>query len=156
MKFNQILVAAVFAVGASQAALADNSYPHQSYQPSTSTLTRAEVLADLQLYRQAGLDALNRGDNIDPTSTAQMVARSSYAQLRTPSNYAEAPSPGVTRAEILADLQIYRESGLETLNRGDNIELNSAAQVAAQARYAQLRSSPAYAALVEHFTAQRG
>jgi len=146
MKFNQIVVAAVFAVGASHVALADNSYPHQSYQPSTSTLTRAEVLADLQLYRQAGLDALNRGDNIDPTSTAQMVARASYAQLRVPSNYAEAPSPGVTRAQVLADLQAYRESGLDALNRGDNIDPTSSAQIVAQAKYAQLRTPTEYVA----------
>lgn len=60
-----------------------------------------------------------------------------------------------TRAEVLADLQVYRESGLEALERGEAVAYQSAEYAAAQAKYTQLRSSPYYATLVQRFASQR-
>lgn len=56
-----------------------------------------------------------------------------------------------SRAEVLADLEIYRESGLALVDRTEDMSENTARRQQAQARYDQLRQSPAYAALVQKF-----
>jgi hypothetical protein len=60
----------------------------------------------------------------------------------------------VSRAEVQADLQIYRESGLAQLENGENVPFATPAYEAAQAKYAELRSSPYYASLVQRFGGQ--
>lgn len=80
---------------------------------------------------------------------AAMAEESSYPEtLRTGSN--------LTRAEVLADLQIYRESGLAEFDRGESHDTTTAAYAGAQAKYAQLRASSHYATLVQHIAARRG
>lgn len=64
--------------------------------------------------------------------------------------------PALTRAEVIADLQVYRESGLAAIESQDNVDRSSAAYEAARARYAALRSSPAFAARVDDVARQRG
>jgi len=65
---------------------------------------------------------------------------------------ATAQQPGtVTRAEVLADLQIYRESGLAQADLPENTGMDNDRKAKAQARYAQLRSSPYYATLVKRY-----
>jgi hypothetical protein len=61
-----------------------------------------------------------------------------------------------TRAEVLADLQIYRESGLAAVDRTEDFALNATQRSQAEARYAALKSSPKYAELVQRFAAKEG
>ncbi|RZI55404.1 MAG: DUF4148 domain-containing protein [Rubrivivax sp.] len=60
-----------------------------------------------------------------------------------------------SRAEVLADLQIYRESGLAAVDRTEDTSLEINQRAKAQARYAELKSSPRYAALVQKFEARQ-
>jgi len=63
----------------------------------------------------------------------------------------------VTREEVLAELQIWRESGLEELERGEvGADVNSAQYRSAAAKYAQLRTSPEFEQRVEQIARQRG
>ena len=87
MKAKQVLVAALFALGAGHAAMAEDSYSEQPPLPA-STLTRAEVLADLQIYRESGLADLDRGESQDTTTAAHARAEAKYAQLRSSPYYA--------------------------------------------------------------------
>jgi hypothetical protein len=63
----------------------------------------------------------------------------------------------VTREEVLAELQIYRESGLDELERGERgADVHSVAHQRATAKYAELRSSPEFGDRVEQIARQRG
>lgn len=64
----------------------------------------------------------------------------------------------VSRAEVLADLKIYQESGLAAAERvaDETGQQNSATLQAARQRYAALRQSERYAALVAEYAARRG
>jgi len=57
----------------------------------------------------------------------------------------------LTRAEVLADLQIYRESGLAQVNLPENFGYDQKRRAEAEAKYAQLRQSSYYAALVKRY-----
>lgn len=57
----------------------------------------------------------------------------------------------VTRAEVLADLQIYRESGLALANLPENFGIDQKRRAEAEAKYAQLRQSAYFASLVKHY-----
>ena len=59
-----------------------------------------------------------------------------------------------SRAEVLADLQIYRESGLAAVDRTEDSSLELNQRAKAQARYAELKASPKYAQLVQQFAAK--
>ena len=61
-----------------------------------------------------------------------------------------------SRAEVLADLEIYRESGLAAVDRTEDFALNATQRAKAEARYAELKSSPKYTALVQRFAAKAG
>lgn len=67
-----------------------------------------------------------------------------------------AMQPGVSRAEVLADLQLYRESGFAELDRADVPAWESPAYKEAAARYAALRASPRYAELVRQYGGAEG
>lgn len=64
----------------------------------------------------------------------------------------------VSRAEVLADLKIYQESGLAAAERVANEggQPNGAQLRAARERYAALRHGGRYAALVAEYAARRG
>lgn len=63
----------------------------------------------------------------------------------------------LTREEVLAELQIWRESGLASLERGEvGADVHSAQYRRAAAKYAELRSSPQFGELVEQIARQRG
>jgi len=101
-------------------------------------LTRAQVQADLRLYRESGLAALERTEPEAPVeSPALNAARARYHQLRMDLLGQDHP---LTRAEVLTDLRNYRESGLPSLERSDGEQASpdSAARQAAQQRYAAL------------------
>jgi hypothetical protein len=59
-----------------------------------------------------------------------------------------------SRAEVLADLEIYRESGLAAADRTEDFALNANQRAKAEARYAALKSSTTYAALVQRYAAK--
>ncbi|WP_416758132.1 DUF4148 domain-containing protein [Roseateles sp. So40a] len=59
-----------------------------------------------------------------------------------------------SRAEVLADLQIYRESGLAAVDRTEDSSLELNQRTKAEARYAELKASPKYAQLVQQFAAK--
>jgi len=62
-----------------------------------------------------------------------------------------------TRAEVQAELQIYRESGLFELERvPETVDYSSPAYLRAKDRYAQLRESPYFATLVKRYAQRRG
>ena len=57
----------------------------------------------------------------------------------------------LTRAEVLADLQVYRESGLAQAELPENAGQDTARVTQAKAKYAQLRTSAYYASLVKQY-----
>ncbi|KQW45665.1 MULTISPECIES: hypothetical protein [unclassified Roseateles] len=63
----------------------------------------------------------------------------------------------VSRAEVLADLKIYQESGLAAAERtAAETGHNTVELQAARERYAALRQGERYAALVAEYAARRG
>ncbi|MBB3194873.1 DUF4148 domain-containing protein [Roseateles terrae] len=62
----------------------------------------------------------------------------------------------VTRAEVLADLEIYRQSGLAALDSRDAPNVFGADYQQAQARYKALRSAPGFATAVARIAHERG
>jgi hypothetical protein len=63
----------------------------------------------------------------------------------------------VSRAEVLADLKIYQESGLAAAERVAQETGHNAGELqAARERYAALRQGERYAALVAEYAARRG
>ena len=63
----------------------------------------------------------------------------------------------VTREEVLAELQLWRDSGLAALERGEvGTDIHSAEYQRAAAKYAALRASPQFGELVEQIARQRG
>ncbi|PZP28515.1 MAG: hypothetical protein DI603_19250 [Roseateles depolymerans] len=61
-----------------------------------------------------------------------------------------------SRAEVIADLEIYRQSGLAALDGRDSPEVYGQAYQDAQARYQSLRSSSQFAMRVARIAQQRG
>jgi len=96
---------------------------------STKTFIASAVLASLAAFAGQAMAADN--PNANQGSAPQVSA--------------------ITRAEVLADLQIYRESGLALAELPENFGLDSARRAQAQAKYAQLRNSPYYATLVKRY-----
>lgn len=77
-------------------------------------------------------------------SGAAMANDNPHAQpVNTPSQ--------VSRAEVLADLEIYRESGLAAVEQTETYGYDVQRRSQAQAKYEQLRRSPYYAKLVQRF-----
>ena len=69
---------------------------------------------------------------------------------------AEAEPVSLSRAEVLADLQIWQQSGMFDLHVGEEPAFFKSGYDAASARYAAMRTSPAFAALVGRIAQQRG
>lgn len=71
--------------------------------------------------------------------------------------YPSSPAWQLTRAEVLADLKIYQESGLAAADRlYSEAALDTPQLHAARARYAQLRQSERYATLVTQIAQRTG
>lgn len=93
--FDRALIPVLFAsalLAGSPVVRADN-YPEpllSSIQPAKSTLTRAEVLAELQIWREAGLDRFERPEVDAARDEAGLAAaRARYAALRHSPRFAE-------------------------------------------------------------------
>jgi hypothetical protein len=98
-------------------------------------------------------------------STVSRVEVQAQAAKAAPSPFADSyPSrgsvhnarftPQLTRAEVMADAQIWRESGLALLDAGEAPDRDNVAYRQAQAKYDELRASPYFAALVQRFGAE--
>ena len=61
-----------------------------------------------------------------------------------------------SRAEVIADLEIYRASGLDDLEKRDGVEFWSDRYAQAQQRYQTLRQSPSFASRVVEIARMRG
>jgi len=61
-----------------------------------------------------------------------------------------------SRAEVIADLEIYRRSGLAELDHKESPDAFSNAYIAAQARYQALRASAEFKQLVARIARERG
>lgn len=71
-------------------------------------------------------------------------------RIEVPTNIEPAKSQ-LTRAEVIADLHVWRLAGLAELNRGEQSpDTDSYEYRRAYATYAHLRSSSQFAALVDH------
>ena len=75
------------------------------------------------------------------------------AQIQNDSTtVAQAPS----RAAVVADLEIYRQSGLQFYDNLDGMDFSSKGYQDAKKRYEDLRKSPKYAELVRTYAARFG
>ena len=95
------------------------------------------------------------------TSALALVLLAGAAQAQpisiTLPDDAELTEPTRSRAEVLAELHLWRISGLEAFSRGEaGPPVFSDAYRKAQARYAWLRASPQYAELVAELTRRPG
>jgi hypothetical protein len=61
-----------------------------------------------------------------------------------------------TRAEVIADLEVYRASGLADLDGREGTEFASVAYAKASQRYAELRKSAAFEQRVAQIARERG
>lgn len=88
---------------------------------------------------------------------ASLATGASFAQVTfdIPANL-PATKPALTRAEVVADLVVWRASGLDnfTSQEVSLVDTSSADYVQAEAKYAYLRASPQFASLVDQI--QRG
>jgi hypothetical protein len=66
-----------------------------------------------------------------------------------------APAPAA-RAEVLADLEIWRESGLALAQSGDAFDPQTPFYRESLARYQAMRTSPQFAERVDRIARQRG
>lgn len=90
----------------------------ESAQALEHTLTRAEVIADLDAWRASGLAKAYAGKTTPNVfSTAYQAKLADYRQL-TGSQDTQASENSVTRAEVIADLNAWRASGLEKAYAG--------------------------------------
>ncbi len=116
-------------------------------------LTRQDVLKDLKAYRDSGLADVERRDGEESNQSAALLAAQARYDELTMMDMMDRPK---TRAEVLADLQIYRESGLAAFDRSEGEpSANTAAHQAARERYEALKASGRYQALVTALS-QRG
>jgi hypothetical protein len=74
----------------------------------------------------------------------------------TSESSAGAAAAPLSRAEVLADLQVWRESGLAELSGGEEPAIFKPGYDACLARYLALRASPAFASLVQRIAQDRG
>ncbi|WP_144006682.1 hypothetical protein [Pelomonas sp. KK5] len=111
-------------------------------------LTRQQVQADLALYQASGLAREELlADDAPEETPALLAARTRYEALSMPGAMSERP---LTRAEVEADLLIYRESGLADFDRADGHPAGVfAAEEAARARYQALRANGRYQQVVQ-------
>lgn len=93
--------------------------------------------------------------------TAAMLGTGAVVgQEATPGSSANATQPAATasrsRAEVQADLEIWKLSGLADLELRDSPDVFSERYRQASDRYAALRYSPQFAARVQALTSTRG
>ena len=87
-------------------------------------------------------------------------ASAAMAQEATPDVWARFNDvrlpPSRSRSEVLAELEIYRRSGLAELERGETTDTFSHQHRLASARYAAMRASPEFGSLLQTIAQRRG
>ena len=109
-------------------------------------LSRAEVLNDLQLWKQAGLPTSAGEQSVynDPAYAARLAQ---YEQLRSSAQAGVAtatPRP-LSRAEVLADLALWKQAGLQAYVLGEGSSSNDPSYAARLTKYQQLRQGSTHA-----------
>lgn len=89
------------------------------------------------------------------SATASAASQPAYDMPRDVDARAYLPQPR-SRAEVIADLEIYRRSGLAELDNKESPDAFSGAYAAAQARYQALRASQEFKQLVARIARERG
>jgi hypothetical protein len=96
-------------------------------------------------------------------ATTQAYADETPAYAAAPSAVTYEPAPAssgqpstLSRAEVLADLEAWKASGLAELQHGYTPEVFTSQYRRAEARYAALRQSPQFAEQVRSIAAKRG
>jgi hypothetical protein len=96
-------------------------------------------------------------------ATTQAYANDTATYAATPAAVGYESAPGfsvqlssLSRAEVLADLQVWKASGLAELQNGYTSEIFGSQYQRASARYEALRKSPHFAELVQSIAAKRG
>jgi len=90
---------------------------------------------------------------IGSAATAAEMSTSDTPQSADARAYLPMPR---SRAEVIADLEIYRRSGLAELDHKESPDAFSNAYIAAQARYQALRASAEFRQLVARIARERG
>lgn len=110
-------------------------------------LTRQEVLAELKAYQASGLAALENHEG-EPANDSPEY-RQALARFEQLTAMDSGTGHALTRAEVLADLAIYRESGLAAAELHDSESGQvSDAQLEARKRYEALKRGGRYQTLV--------
>jgi hypothetical protein len=97
------------------------------------------------------MNNFNKASMLIAATLAVSVASAAPAQVQfnVPSNLPIAKST-LTRAEVTADLLVWRASGLSDLNAGERVlDTNTPEYLRATARYNYMRASPQFAVLVD-------
>ena len=132
------LIAGILAISAAGAFANDQFNGEAHYerpQPSASSVSRAEVKAELAQARAAGQIAYGEASYKVPHAVSTK-----------------------SRAEVLADVEIWRKSGLDEFERSDEGRYSDfdPRYLAAKAKYQELRSSPQFAERVQQIARKRG
>lgn len=132
------LVAAVLSVGVANA------------QSSQNNLTSFDVQSDLTAWKLAGMDKFSQSESSPDTFSAEyQAAYQRYLRLTQGDKY-QAPAAGKTRAEILADLEIWKTSGMQAFSsRGVTTASFTAAYERAYQNYLSLKLGADYQPPVE-------
>jgi hypothetical protein len=139
---------------ASHAAAHRRPKPHQALSGPTGAASRGTVMSKLLSYFAITTIAVA---SAIATTQAYADDTDSPAVVTYESTLAFSEQPFVlSRAEVLADLQLWKASGLAELQNGYTSEVFGAQYQRASARYAALRMSPHFAELVQSIAAQRG
>ena len=132
----RILIAAGILAGFAASSFANDAFNGEAYyqypQASSSSTSREQVKSEAAQAQAAGQIAYGEAGAKVPDAKSTK-----------------------TRAEVLADLQIWRESGLaalEMVGEGYHHSQLDAHYLAAQAKYEELRASPRFAELVQKFS----
>ncbi len=95
-------------------------YAHQAKASAQHDLSRADVQADLDAWRASGLAAAHAGKSAPDVFSADYRAKLAAYQQLTGAELAQAAEHAPTRAEVTADLEAWRESGLAQAYAGRN------------------------------------
>ena len=93
--------------------------------------------------------------NVSKTLLALALA-SGVVQIAVAADAAAPADVPLSRAEVIADFQVWRESGMEAISNGDEPAIFHPAYAQVHARYLAMRESPAFAQLVRRIAERRG
>lgn len=120
-------------------------FPLVALLPLAVTVT--QVFAD---------DSYRDGAPVAMSTMSRAEVRALPAAEATDRDGAPAAFSSLARSEIIADLEVWRSSGLAAAERGDAVDTFGARYLAALARYRAMRDSPAFADQVARIARERG